>query len=355
VRVAVPENFVEAVAQTGLPAVPVGGVVRTRDIMGAGQEELLDAWASDPAGMHVRALRLVSRFALRLAEPIIDFCRQTWTPDLVLHPTLDFSGPLVAHVLGVPAVSLSPGLPLAEAAVAAAHDELADLYVKWGYRPDDALAPVRLRTWPGSLRGEPGQAMRYLPYNGPEALPTWLLDPKPETRACVTLGSILPKTGGLEVLPALINALHDLVEQVVVVLPHEVATALDDLGPLPSSVRIADAVAGPWLASNLVIEGSALVVHHGGAGTTQTAFSIGVPQLVIPRMADQFDVADAVVRFGAGCALRPAELTPETVRATTTDILADGVYREQAAAVRREMAAQPHPGQIVAMLEDLIA
>lgn len=355
VRVAVPENFVVAVAQSGLPAVPVGGVVRTRDIMGGGDGNLLDAWASDPVGMHVQALRLVSRFALHLAEPIITFCRQTWAPDLVVHPTLDFSGPLIAHALGVPAVSLSPGLPIAEAAVAAAHDELADLYGEWGYRPDDAPAAVRLQTWPASLLANPGQSMRYVPYNGPETLPTWLLGPAPTSKACLTLGSILPKTGGLEVLPGLITALHDLVEQVVVVLPHEAAEALADIMVLPSGVRIADTVTGPWLALNMAMEGSALVVHHGGAGTTQTAFSMGIPQLVVPRMADQFDIADAVVRSGAGLALRPSELTPETARETVAELTGDTGYGRGAAAVRHEMAAQPHPGRIAAMLEDLVA
>lgn len=354
VRVAVPENFVAAVAQTGLPAVPVGGIVRTSDIMGVGQRDLLDEWAADPIGMHVRSVRLVSRFARHLAEPIIDFGRQAWTPDLVIHPTLDFSGPLVAHVFGVPAISLAPGLPLADAAVAAAHDELSGLYARWGFRPDDAPAPIRLRTWPGHPREQPGRAMRYVPYNGPETLPTWLLAPEPATRACVTLGSILPKTGGLEILPPLIAALHTLVEEVVVVLPHETATGLAEFGPFPPGVRIANTVAGPWLALNLAIERSALVVHHGGAGTTQTAFSLGIPQLVIPRMADQFDVADAVEGFRAGRALRPAELTPEAVRAAATDVLTDAGYRQRAADVQREMVAQPPPARIAAMLEDLV-
>ncbi|WP_371750455.1 DUF1205 domain-containing protein [Streptomyces sp. NBC_01283] len=355
VRVAVPENFVDIVAQAGLPAAPVGGVVRTRDIMEGGKGELLDAWAADPAAMHVRALRLVSRFALHLAEPIVSFCQQ-WSPDLVLHPTLDFSGPLVASVLGVPAVSLSPGLPIAQRAMAAAHDELADLYGAWGYQPAETPAAVRLETWPTSLLAHPGQPMRYVPYNGPETMPTWLLGrPVGTSRACVTLGSILPKTGGLEVLPALITALHDLLEQVVIVLPHEAAKALTDLITLPAGVHLADTVAGPWLALNLAAEGSALLVHHGGAGTTQTAFSMGIPQLVIPRMADQFDVANAVVRSGAGRALQPSQLTPETVREAAADLITDARYRQGAARVQGEMAAQPHPGQVAAMLEELIA
>jgi UDP:flavonoid glycosyltransferase YjiC (YdhE family) len=276
----------------------------------------------------------------------------------VIHPTLDFSGPLTAHVLGVPAVSLAPGLPIADAALAAAHDELTGLHARWGYEPDQASAAMCLRTWPPSLlgpaRSAPGQSMRYVPYNGPETIPARLLGPVPAVRACVTLGSVLPGTDGLEVLPTVIAALCEVADELLVVLPQEAAAALSDLMPLPPRVHLADAAAGPWLALNLALAGCSLLVHHGGAGTAQTAFSMGVPQVVIPRMADQFAIAATVVGSGTGRALLPSELTRESLQAAVTDVLTDIAYRRAADAIRREIAGQPHPAQIVAMIENLV-
>ncbi|WP_030911282.1 glycosyltransferase [Streptomyces sp. NRRL F-5126] len=46
----------------------------------------------------------------------------------------------------------------------------------------------------------------------------------------------------------------------------------------------------------------AAVVHHGGAGTTATAARAGVPQVVVPQIADQPYWADRVAELGIGAA-----------------------------------------------------
>ena len=59
-------------------------------------------------------------------------------------------------------------------------------------------------------------------------------------------------------------------------------------GPLPEGVMAVGAVSHPSLFARC-----AAVVHHGGAGTTTTAARAGVPQVVIPHIADQVTVADS--------------------------------------------------------------
>jgi vancomycin aglycone glucosyltransferase len=68
----------------------------------------------------------------------------------------------------------------------------------------------------------------------------------------------------------------------------------------------------------------ALVVHHGGAGTTATAARAGAPQLFVPVGADQFGAAAAARR--AGIARDPvlaselsAEALGDAIRATLDD------------------------------------
>ncbi|MEO7754548.1 MAG: glycosyltransferase [Terracoccus sp.] len=51
---------------------------------------------------------------------------------------------------------------------------------------------------------------------------------------------------------------------------------------LPDSVLVVDAAPHEWLFPRC-----AAVVHHGGAGTTAAALRAGVPQVVVPHIADQ--------------------------------------------------------------------
>ncbi len=44
----------------------------------------------------------------------------------------------------------------------------------------------------------------------------------------------------------------------------------------------------------------AVIVHHGGAGTTHTAARSGTPSVVVPHWADQFFWADRIATVGAG-------------------------------------------------------
>jgi len=44
----------------------------------------------------------------------------------------------------------------------------------------------------------------------------------------------------------------------------------------------------------------AAIVHHGGAGTTQTAARAGTPQVIIPHNYDQFYWAHRIQQLGSG-------------------------------------------------------
>ncbi|MDT7799107.1 MAG: vancomycin aglycone glucosyltransferase [Actinomycetota bacterium] len=62
-----------------------------------------------------------------------------------------------------------------------------------------------------------------------------------------------------------------------------------------------------------LFERVAAVVHHGGAGTTTTAARAGAPQVVAPRMYDQFYFADRVRDLGIGAAHAPGAPTVESL------------------------------------------
>jgi UDP:flavonoid glycosyltransferase YjiC (YdhE family) len=81
----------------------------------------------------------------------------------------------------------------------------------------------------------------------------------------------------------------------------------------------------------------ALVVAHGGAGTTLAALAQGLPLVVIPQGADQFINAERAVAAGAAVAIAPAEFGADALRSA-------------AARVRDEVAAMPGPAQVADVL-----
>ena len=66
----------------------------------------------------------------------------------------------------------------------------------------------------------------------------------------------------------------------------------------------------------------AAVVHHGGAGTTTTASQGGVPQVVLPQMADQPYWAGRVAELGIGAAHEGSTPTVESLSCALDTALA---------------------------------
>ncbi|MEV0324320.1 nucleotide disphospho-sugar-binding domain-containing protein [Streptomyces sp. NPDC050658] len=357
VRVAVPQQFAETVASSGLPAVTVGGVVRTRDIMGVGDRQLLADWSSDPRGMHVTAIRTVSRFANFLTDPIVDLCR-AWRPDLIVHTALEFAGPIAAQVTGIPAVSINLGPALPREALRGVDQELADLYERWGQNPSPGPPAIELDLWPPSLQAAQtgrARAIRHIPYSGPGAVPAWLLRPAPPPRVCVTLGSVIPQTGGTDALSAILPALDELGYDTVVILPDQQARAAADgaYGRVPLNARVASPGSGPWLPFSYVAPTCDVVIHHGGAGTTLTCLAGGLPQLILPHMADQFTVADQLARQGTARMLQPGTATREGVVASLHGLLNDADHRAAAQRLQKEIQQLPSPSETVERLVEV--
>ena len=93
------------------------------------------------------------------------------------------------------------------------------------------------------------------------------------------------------------------------------------------------------------------VVSHTGSGTMLGALASGLPQVCLPRGADQFANADRVHAVGAGIRLLPDEVTPERLRAAVTAVLDDPAYARAATAMRDEIAAMPSAAEV---LDDLV-
>jgi UDP:flavonoid glycosyltransferase YjiC (YdhE family) len=103
---------------------------------------------------------------------------------------------------------------------------------------------------------------------------------------------------------------------------------------------------------DLVLRQVDLAVHHAGSGTLLAAAAEGVPQLVMPMGADQFQNADALALSGAGVALPQGGVTAAAVRDGVRQLMDDPNYRAAANRVRGEILALPTPAE---RIDDLMA
>jgi UDP:flavonoid glycosyltransferase YjiC (YdhE family) len=260
---------------------------------------------------------------------------QYWRPDLVITTLMQGAGPLAAAVVGVPwvlhGISLA-GSPETSKAIAT---EMAADYQRLDAEYESPAAFLDVS--PPSLRQREstGWSMRYVPYNGGAVLEPWLVRPRERPRITVTLGSVLPLLGGVRSLATFAASAGAVDADFVLALD---GADVSELGALPANVRLVD-----WIPLGSLLHACDAVIHHGGAGTTFTALDAGLPQLVLPQMADQPLNAAAVARSGAGAVVQPSDLDAARLSALLTD---HGMI-SAAKRIAAEIAAQPTPTELV--------
>lgn len=97
---------------------------------------------------------------------------------------------------------------------------------------------------------------------------------------------------------------------------------------------------------------AALVIHHGGAGTTHAAVAAGVPSVVVPHVGDQRYWADRLHRLGVAPApIAIRELTGARLGDAALAAAADPRLRDAAAALAARLADEDGIGVAVGLLE----
>jgi sterol 3beta-glucosyltransferase len=97
---------------------------------------------------------------------------------------------------------------------------------------------------------------------------------------------------------------------------------------------------------------AALVVHHGGAGTTHTACAAGVPSVVVPHVGDQRFWADRLQRLGvAPSPIAPGELAAAQLASAVEVVLSSPPMRERAQALAARMGTEDGIGAAVKLVE----
>lgn len=273
-----------------------------------------------------------------------------WNPDLIVHDSADLAAPIAAALVGIPSVNHAFGRLVPTACLVQAAAVTGALWRKAGLDPEPLCGAYRgmvIDICPPSFQGEavPGgvrvEPLRPTsPADPGDILPASIAGLAARPTVYVTLGTVY---NALAVFRIVLDALADLDCNVV-------ATVGSDNDPAALGVLPTNAVVERYVAQSLLLPRCSATVGHGGSGSTLAALAEGLPMLLLPQGADQFENAERLEALGAARRLMPTELTVESVREAVVTLLERPSYRDIALGLADEIAAMPAPAELVPVL-----
>ncbi|MCG8921460.1 glycosyltransferase [Lentzea sp. CC55] len=291
---------------------------------------------------------LLPRAFVNDLEPVLERDK----PDLVVFEIINAGAGLAAMRAGIPAVCHGFG-KMDESLVPEAMSDLfleyvAELGITLPNGQHYGLGSPYLDVFPPSLQDVEFLSdvhripMRPVPFAEPGELPGWVVEHR-RPLVYLTFGTAFSNA---EVLRTAVAGLSGVDAEVLVATGPQVDPSA--LTGVPGNVHVL-----PWVPQADLLAHADLVAHHGGAGTTVAAMSNGLPQLVLPQGADQFRNAEIVANTGLGAQLVGEDFTADAVREAAGRLLGDTGVRAATARVAAEIAAMPHPDEVVPKLVEL--
>jgi len=274
---------------------------------------------------------LFGRLATTAMLPALrDLCDE-WRPNLVLREPCEYASAVVAHERDIPTAQVAIGLADVEAgSITIAAPALE------GHRAgltDELRASPYLTRFPASV--DPSAFAVTRRYHEPRdrviaPLPDWWPQ-SDEVLVYLTFGTVL---GHMSIAPsvfrAALDAVADLPARVLLTIGHRLDRA--ELGTVPRTVHVEQ-----WVDQAAVFAVADVVVCHGGSGTTYGALADGLPLVLVPIFADQFENAKRVAAAGAAVSVDGPDAIADGIRA----VLGTTSYRDRARLIGAEMAETP--------------
>ena len=264
---------------------------------------------------------------------------RAWRADAIVWESCDLAGPIAAAVLGVPSINHSFGTMVTLASLERGAEAVAPLWHAEGLEPDPHAGAFRglyLDLSPPSFSWErPLGNSLFLRPVGPAAQPLEWVTELNRPLVYATLGTV---HNAPTLFRTLLGGLDSGVEAILTVGRN---VEPRELGPIPVNVRVEQFVPQAQL-----LPVSDAVISHGGSGTTLAALAQGLPLVLVPQGADQFDNAARAERAGAAIVLRPGEVTAAAVRDAVRRVLNEPTFRAGAEAVRTEIEAMPDADEV---------
>ncbi|MGW7101704.1 macrolide family glycosyltransferase [Streptomyces sp. NPDC054838] len=301
------------------------------------------------------------------ALPQLEAAFGTDVPDVVLSDVYAWAGPLLAARWGVPAVQLSPThvpydgvvrefFGLEDIAQIPGFPELAGALEEFGV-PGGVhaltLAPPRTIAFlPRSFQRraqtvQAGEAHWVGPAIGDRSFQgRWQRPAGDEPVLYVSLGSQFNCRP--DFYRSCAEAFSGLGWHVVMSVGPEVAAA--GFGPVGEGFEVHASV--PQLD---VLAAASVFVTHGGMGSLMEAFSLGVPVVVVPQMAEQRVNAEQVDRLGLGRHLPREQATAAALREAVRTVMGDAQVTAAVARLRQEISAAGGAAAAADVVEKVLA
>lgn len=344
VAVATAPTYGERVESAGLNALAAGIDARELAERYAPYETQLLAMAIPARRAHAYAHRFALLDSPARLEQLHNLAT-TWRPDVLIHESAELAAPAVAASLGLPSVNHSFGRAVPLAAVEGAAPIAARMWDQLNLEPEPYAGMYRcayIDISPASLNsGRPPEGTPVIPLRPAEGTVSSSDAERP--LIYVTLGTMVK---GVDIFRTVLSALADLNADVLVTTGRQNDPA--ELEPLPSN-----AIVERYVPQADVLPRCSIVVTHGGSGSMFGALAHGLPLLVLPRFADQFDNATSAADVGAARVLMPDELSEKTIRESVTALLADRSYRHAAHSLAEEIATMPPAEQVAETIATL--
>ena len=279
---------------------------------------------------------------------LLDVAR-SWEPDAIVFDSCDLAAPIAAAALGLPAVNHSFGVMIPLAALEAAREHVDALWRGEGLEPDPHAGAFRglfVDLAPGSFAWErpQGDVVSLRPIaDATGSPPEWLEELEPPL-VYVTMGTVHNQA---ELFRPLLDGLAaaDGYGSALVTIGRQGEPGA--LGPVPPRVRVERFVPQAHVLSRATV-----VVCHGGSGTTLGTLAQGLPLVLVPQAADQFDNSARAETAGAAVVLRPGEVTGDAVRTALERVLVEPSFAEAAGAIAREIDRMGDVEAVAAAVEE---
>lgn len=302
-------------------------------------------------------------FAGKLAEtmlPDLLALHGTWPFDLVVGDAGSHAGRVAAELFGKPFAlggfanfdtpdmrRRACGGPVARLRERAGLPPDPDMTAYWRYLVIAPTAPSLVAQ--GDFVAPTTHFVRPEPFDqsGNETLPGWFAGLPDRPTVYATLGTV---ASGFPHAPQIF---HD----IITALRNEPVNLVVTVGRRQDPARFDPAVPNvhveQYIPQTLLLSRCDLVVTHGGFNTMISAISHGLPLLMLPIAADQFENAARIEAVGAGISIQPEQRTAEAIRLAARRLLTEPVWRENARRAQAEMEALPGHDYAVALLERL--
>src|SRR3954471_8603414 len=281
--------------------------------------------------------------------PVLDEFR----PDVVIHETGELAAAPLARARNIRSVTVAFSGTLPDWSHEMVLASLAPLWADEGLAPptfEDVCGDLYLHPFPPSFDQAPSagvvRPMQPSPVWGTsDVAPTWL-ERLGADRPLVYLTSGTEPAAAQAPWTAALEALGDLDVDALATIGRHIDPVT--LGTIPPNVRVEQ-----FVPQQFVLDRAAVIMSHAGAGSLLGAAAAGVPQLLNPLWADQWENADAASGAGVAITCELDRRSASDIATALQQLLREAEFDDAASRVSAEIAAMPAPVDHVPTIEAL--